>query len=90
MARARSAGRMSDTNALVAQPTGGMTSHSIHTRKVANGYMICESSSNDSTGEYRSSEKFCESPPRIIPGRVAYGKVGKDGDLGDAVKYLDR
>jgi hypothetical protein len=82
--------RLSDTNSLVAVPSDGMSSHSIHTRKVENGYMICESSSDPNTGQYRSTERFSATAPRIIPGRVAYGKVSSDGDLGDAVKYLDK
>lgn len=90
MARQRTGGRVSDTAAIAGKPSSGMTSHSIHTRKIDNGFVICEHSYNPETGECRDRESFSKSQPRIMPGKVAYGEVAKDGDLGDAVKYLGR
>ena len=80
--------RLNDTAAIAAAPPRGGESHHISTRAVSNGYIVCESTSNDSTGEYKSSERFYEECPRVIPPRIARGKVGGESDLSGAMDYL--
>lgn len=58
--------RLDDTAALVANPMGSGESHSVSTRKIENGYLVCESSCNPRTGEYTSSERFSAEEPRIV------------------------
>ena len=79
--------RRNDTRAIVEQPSSGQTSHSINVRPVENGFVVCQSSCNPSTGEYKSSETFSKEQPKIVPPRVARAKVAGES-LAGAMSYL--
>lgn len=80
--------RLNDTAALTGAGNGE-AEHSIRTRKIDNGYLVCESRCDPRTGEYSHSETFMENPPRIIPGRVARGApVDAGSSLDDTMRYL--
>lgn len=85
--------RLNDTRALagpLAGPDCAEASHSISSEKIDNGWLVRSSSCNPETGEYKSSVRFCESQPRLMPGRVAGQGAGQKArsSLGDTVKYL--
>jgi hypothetical protein len=81
--------RLNDTAALVTRPPGSGESHGVSVRKIDNGYMISQHSSNERTGEYSCTESYSERAPRIIPARVAYGPAPDQGNsLRGAVQSL--
>lgn len=81
--------KLNNTNAIVERPRNAGENHSISTRKVDNGYVVSESSYNPKTMEYRNSESFQQSPPKIIPGRVdSSPSPDSGGGLRDTMSYL--
>jgi len=81
--------RLNDTRALVDQPPRYGENHTVSTRKIDNGFLVCESSCDPKTGEYRSSEQFYKEAPRVIPPKVARGQNPDAGSaLADTMKYL--
>ena len=78
--------RLNDTRALVDQPSRYGENYSLSSRKVANGFVVSESSCDPRTGEYRSSETFYKEEPRIIPGRVARGENPDNKGLADTMR----
>lgn len=83
--------RLSDTASLVGKSPGGGENYNISLRQVDNGYVVCQSSCDPHTGEYRSSEQFYKERPRIMAPRVARGvspDVG-EGGLRDTMNYLN-
>lgn len=81
--------RLSDTASLTNSPAEAGESHHISTRKIDNGYIVNQSTCNPRTGEYRSSEAFMATPPRVIPGRVARGPAPDSSEsLREARDYL--
>lgn len=81
--------RLNDTAALVGVPEGSQSEHSLSSRKIANGFVVRESSCNPATGEYRSAETFYKSQPKLVPGSVAGEPADANGGLADAMKYLN-
>lgn len=82
--------RLNDTASISGPAKGGANvNHTVSCRKISNGYVVSTSSYNDGTGEYRSSEQFMSSPPRIIPGKVIQGG-SPDGasTMSDCARYL--
>jgi hypothetical protein len=81
--------RLNDTAALVeSPPMQGGQEHSIRVKKIDNGYLICTSEYNPDTGVYKSREEFSARPPRIMPGRVAFGRIDPGNPLADAMRYM--
>lgn len=84
--------RLNDTRALTDRPLEPDSEHSVRTRKVGEGYVVCTSSFNPSTGEYRSDEQYYAQPPRIVPPRVTRSSPQSDGagsrGLADTMSYL--
>lgn len=82
--------RLNDTAAIAASPPSGNQEHSISVRKIDNGFIARSSTCNSATGEYKSSEQFFASAPRIIPARVARTMSDDSGGgLADTMAYLD-
>ena len=76
--------RLNDTAAIASAPPRGGESHHISTREIENGWLVESSVCNERTGEYRSSTKFVETAPRIIPGRAA--RVGASPDSSTSLR----
>lgn len=79
------ASRPSDTAAVRRLPPGGddsYESHSVTTRRIENGYVICESTCKN--GEYHSTERYVESLPTGGDGAVG------NSSLSDAIKGIRR
>lgn len=84
--------RLNDTVALTGVPRSGSVEHTIRSRKIENGYVVCESTCNPDTGEYRTTERFMKNAPTIVPAKVSRG-VSPDGQgssLADTVRYLGK
>lgn len=82
--------RLNDTAAIAATPPSGNQEHSISVRKIDNGFIARSSTCNNATGEYKSSEQFFSSAPRIIPAKVARtGESSSGGGLADTMAYLN-
>jgi len=76
--------RLNDTRALVDRPFQAGEDHSISVRRIENGYLVRQSACNPETGEYRSSESFSSTPPRITPPKVAGRQA--NGDTGGTLR----
>lgn len=81
--------RLNDTKSLVASNGMGVE-HSVSTRKIDNGFIVCESTCNPSTGEYRRSERFMRDPPKVVPAKVVRGGREPSQTLADTMNYLGR
>lgn len=80
--------RYSDTVAIAGLPLGAEVERTQRVRKIDNGYLTCDSEYNPSTGSYKSSEKFSESPPKGLGMNSApRGTVG-DESLSDTKTYM--
>lgn len=84
--------RLNDTVALASCPIEAGQNHSVSVEKCDNGYLVCSSSYNDKTGEYRSRKQYYEEPPRIVPPRVSRSGPKSDAagsrGLSDTMNYL--
>jgi len=80
--------RLNDTAAIADAPSRYGEEHSIRTRKIEGGYIVTQSTCNDSTGEYRSTERFMKEPPRVTPPTVKKGHPDGPSDLAGAMSYL--
>lgn len=74
--------RLSDTKAIVDEPFGAVH-HSVSTRQIANGTLVCES------GPEGYKETFHKEAPRIIPARVARGESPDSGNSNSASAAVD-
>ena len=85
----RSTKRLSDTVGLVREGAEPGESHSLSVRRIENGHITTVSTCNPRTNEYRSSEVFTKSPPKISPPRID-GRQASAGSesLGDTMSYL--
>lgn len=82
--------RLNDTAAIAATPPSGNQEHSISVRKIDNGFIARSSTCNSATGEYKSSEQYFPSAPKIIPARVARSMdADSGGGLADTMAYLN-
>ncbi len=87
--------RLNDTRALTDAPSRAGQEHHIRTEKIDNGYLVHQHVCTD-TGEFKSSTRFMDTPPRVVPGRVAGSRNGGGSDaagsrgLGDAVQYAGK
>jgi hypothetical protein len=68
--------------------SGGEDSHSISSRKIDNGYIVSSHSYNSRTGECKSSERFVEGEPRLVPGKEFGITSSVKNPLRGAVDYL--
>jgi hypothetical protein len=82
--------RLNDTAAISSRSAGSGVDHTISSRKIDNGFIIRESSYNEQTGKYTSSEQFSKDAPRITPGRVDVGASpdGAGNTLAATKRYL--
>lgn len=83
--------RISDTQALVeGVPDGaGSFSHSISSRKIANGFVVSRHEFNEATGASHHQETFHERAPRLVAGKVARGpSPDTENPLSSVKKYL--
>jgi len=78
--------RPSDTAAITARPMRAGTDQSVSIRKIDNGYLVRESSSNDRTGEYKSSEHFSATLP-VVP-TLERREEASESSLREAVEYM--
>jgi hypothetical protein len=74
--------RLNDTVALTTRPLEGNECRTISTEKVGMGYVVTETYSNSSTGEYRCKKSLTGVPPRITG-------PDNDGGLKGAMTYLN-
>jgi hypothetical protein len=82
--------RLNDTAAIAASPPSENQEHSLHVRKISNGFVTRSSTCNPETGEYHCSEMFSKNAPRIIPAKVAgQGGGPAPGGLADTMSYLN-
>jgi hypothetical protein len=82
--------RLNDTAAIAASPPSENQEHSISVRKIDNGFVARSSTCNSATGEYKSSEQYFPSAPRIIPAKVARSMSDDaGGGLADTMAYLN-
>ena len=86
--------RLNDTEALVERPFQAGEEHTISTRKIANGYLVRQSSYNPNTGECHSAETFTKNPPKIkapsLDGRQKGPAPDNANSLADAAAYLGK
>lgn len=83
--------RLNDTAAITGRPFAQGEDHSIHVRRIDNGFIVRTSTCNENTGEYKSSEMFTKNPPRITPPKVDGRQVGSnagDESLAETKRYL--
>lgn len=77
--------RLNDTKALTKRPMEPGMSQSISVRKIQNGFLVCESSCNPTTGEYRSTEHFSPDPS----GLPQKSDKASESSLQDTMDYLN-
>ena len=82
--------RLNDTAAIANRPMEAGETHTVSSRKVENGWMVCHSYYNPRTGECRSSEVFSTSPPMVPrPGDGGSGPSPDSGSsLAKAMEYM--
>lgn len=81
--------RLNDTAAIAANPPSGNQEHSISVRKIDNGFIARSSTCNSATGEYKSSEQYFASAPKIVPAKVARAGDSASAGLADTMAYLN-
>lgn len=82
--------RLNDTNAIADSPSSRDENYSVSKRRVDNGFIVCESSYDEHTGQRKYSEKFYRESPKIVPPRVSRGNSPDSaGGLADTMKYLN-
>lgn len=76
--------RLNDTIGLSSRGAGGGESHTVSTRKIDNGYLVCRESYNSGTGECHRTEMFSRGKPEISPAKIR-GAAGQMADSRNAL-----
>lgn len=77
--------RLNDTRALTDRPMASGESQSISVEKIQNGFIVCESSCNPHTGEYKSTRHFTPAPPTV----AQKSDQMSESSLQDTMDYLN-